>query len=186
MSRVGKKPVAVPDQVQVKIEEATVRVEGPKGKLSLTLHPRIRAELAEKQIVVRPVGTTALDRSLHGLSRTLIANMVLGVSQGFFKELDIEGVGFRAALEGKKLNLALGFSHPIVMDIPEGIEIKVEKQTHLRVSGVDKALVGQVAANIRSYFPPEPYKGKGVRYTGEVVRRKQGKSLGGAAKGAGA
>ena len=183
MSRVGKRPVAVPDDVKVKIEESTLRVEGPKGKLAMTLHPRVHAQMVDKQVTVQPVGTTKLDRSLHGLTRTLIANMILGASQGFSKELDIEGVGFRAAVDGKKLNLALGFSHPIEMVIPEGIEIKVDKQTHVRVSGIDKAQVGQVAANIRSFFPPEPYKGKGIRYSGEVVRRKQGKSLGGAAKG---
>lgn len=183
MSRVGKRPVPIPDGVKVVLEASVLKAEGPKGKLRLDLHPRVRAQVSPKEISVERSGETKLDRSLHGLSRSLIANMVRGVSEGFVKELDIEGVGFRSSLVGKKLVLSLGFSHPVELQIPDGIQVQVEKQTHVKVQGVDKALVGQVAANIRSFFPPEPYKGKGIRYTGEHIRRKQGKSMGGAAKG---
>ena len=162
MSRIGNKAVEIPDKVKINIDNAgAVSVEGPKGKLNWTL----------------PRGIKGSVKALHGLSRALVNNMVQGVSQGFTKNLEIEGVGFKAAVQGSKLNLSLGFSHPILFDIPKEIKITVTESTKITIQGIDKKLVGQVAADIRRFYPPEPYKGKGVRYAGEQVRRKEGKTV---------
>lgn len=178
MSRVGKKPVLIPQGVKVQITGTQVHVEGPKGKLDLNFHPRMKVSVDDGKVVVGRPTNIPQDRSLHGLTRSLIANMVTGVTQEFSKTLEIEGVGFRAQVQGKSLQLSLGFSHPIIYSIPEGIKVEVPKPTIVIVKGVDKVLVGQVAANIREFFEPEPYKGKGVRYAGEQIRRKAGKAAG--------
>lgn len=176
MSRIGKQPIAVPAGVEVKILGHEVMVSGPKGKLKQTIDPRIIVKLEEKQVIISRQGEDKSVRALHGLYRALINNMVLGVKDGFTKTLELSGVGYRAAKEGKKLVLALGFSHPVNFDPPEGIEFTVEGQNKVKVSGIDKALVGQIASDIRASRPVEPYKGKGVKYEGEVVRRKAGKA----------
>ena len=178
MSRVGLKPIPLPDKVTVKVDGVQVSVEGPKGTLSLELPEGITVEPEESQIVVRRASEHRRQRSLHGTFRSLIANMITGVSQGFSKELEIQGVGFRAAVKGKELDIALGRSHPILHPIPDGITVTVTNNTKIRVEGIDKQAVGQFAAEVRSYHPPEPYKGKGVRYVGEYVRRKEGKTVG--------
>jgi large subunit ribosomal protein L6 len=178
MSRIGKLPVEIPKGVKVKVAGQLINVEGPKGKLHLDAHPRMKIVASDKEITVtRPTNVTQ-DRSLHGLTRTLINNMMKGVTEEFTKSLEIEGVGFRSELKGKMLNLQLGFSHPIVYEIPEGIKVEVTKLTRIKITGADKALVGQVAANIRAFYKPEPYKGKGIRYEGEQIRRKAGKAAG--------
>ena len=178
MSRIGKKPVEIPAKVKVDIDgSGKVAVEGPKGKLDWKLPRGIKANVAENQVsLVRNAETRSL-KALHGLSRALINNMVVGVSEGFTKNLEIEGVGFKAAVQGRNLNLSLGFSHPVLFPIPEDIKITVTDNTKIAISGVDKKTVGQVAADIRGYYPPEPYKGKGVRYAGEQIRRKEGKTV---------
>ncbi len=178
MSRIGKLPVAIPDNVQASVEDVTVRVEGPKGKLERTFNKSVRITIEENAILVAPVGQDRFARCMYGTTRSIIASMVRGVSEGYAKKLEINGVGFRADLQGKNLNLALGYSHPINYSVPDGINVVVEGQTKLTVSGVDKQLVGQVAADIKSYYPVEPYKGKGVRIEGEFVRRKEGKKAG--------
>jgi len=177
MSRIGKKPVAIPDKVKVNIEGRKVSVEGPKGKLDFEYHQRMKAEVKDSQIVVSRQGDSKFDRTLHGTTRARIQNLIIGVTEGYKKELEIIGVGFRAQVQGKKLNLQLGFSHPIDYAIPEGIIVEAPKPTQLIVNGIDKILVGQVASEIRAYYPPEPYKGKGVRYVGEYVVRKVGKKV---------
>ncbi|MCB1104199.1 MAG: 50S ribosomal protein L6 [Opitutaceae bacterium] len=177
MSRIGKQPVRIPAKVKVDIKGQTVNVEGPKGKLSKTFDSAVAIKSAEEMITVAPVGDTRFARAMFGTARSIIAGMVKGVSEGYAKELEIQGVGFRANLKGKQLDLALGYSHPILMDIPEGIKITVTDQTKVKVEGPDKQLVGAVTAEIRSYYPPEPYKGKGVRIVGERVRRKEGKTV---------
>src|SRR3989338_3348280 len=175
MSRIGRKPITIPQGVKIQVSGSKINVEGPKGKLSLNVHTRIKVSVEGNQVnVARPTDTNQ-DKSLHGLTRTLISNLLTGVSQEFSKALEIEGIGFKAQLMGKTLQLSLGFSHTIDFQIPEGIKIEVPKPTNLFIKGVDRALVGQVAANIRKFFEPEPYKGKGVRYAGEHVRRKAGK-----------
>ena len=178
MSRIGKKPVEIPAKVKVNIDgSGKVAVEGPKGKLDWKLPKGIKANVVENQVsLVRNAETRSL-KALHGLSRALINNMVVGVSEGFTKNLEIEGVGFKAAVQGRNLNLSLGFSHPVLFPIPEDIKITVTDNTKIAISGVDKKTVGQVAADIRGYYPPEPYKGKGVRYAGEQIRRKEGKTV---------
>ena len=176
MSRIGKKPILIPQGVKVQVSGTKVHVEGPKGKMDLNVHPRMKVAVDASQIVVSRPTNTNQDRSLHGLTRTLIFNVIAGVTQEFSKALDIEGIGFKAALQGKNLQLNLGFSHPIDFVIPEGIKVEVPKPTNLVVKGIDKVLVGQTAANIRKFFEPEPYKGKGIRYAGEQVRRKAGKA----------
>ena len=176
MSRIGKKPIAIPAGVKVSAESRTIRVEGPKGKQAVTLPLTIEARLAEKEVVVSCADGNTRSHALHGLTRTLIANAITGVTQGFRKDLEIEGLGYRAQVQGKTLNLQLGFSHPIHFPIPEGITIDTPKPTQVAVHGIDKHLVGQVAADIRAMAPPEPYKGKGVKYAGEVIRRKVGKA----------
>jgi large subunit ribosomal protein L6 len=177
MSRIGKQPVPIPDKVKVDIKDTTVHVEGPKGKVHKTFAPVVTITVADKKVIVAPIGDTRFANAMYGTARSIIAGMVKGVTAGFSKELEIQGVGFKANLKGKQLDLALGFSHPILMDIPEGIKITVNEGTRLKVEGCDKQLVGAVTAEIRSYYPPEPYKGKGVRIVGERVRRKEGKTV---------
>jgi large subunit ribosomal protein L6 len=177
MSRIGKLPVAVPPKVKVEIKGQKVMVEGPKGKLDFDLPSRTSAKLEGGQLLVSRQGDDAEAKALHGLSRALVNNMVKGVSEGFVKKLEIQGVGFKAAVLGNKVNLVLGYSHPINYLIPDQIKVTVEENTKLTIEGPSKQLVGQVAAEIRSYYPPEPYKGKGVRYAGEQVRRKEGKTV---------
>ncbi len=178
MSRIGNKAVEIPAKVKVNIDHSgKVAVEGPKGKLDWTLPKGIKASVADNEVSLVRNAETRSVKALHGLSRALINNMVVGVSEGFTKNLEIEGVGFKAAVQGKNLNLSLGFSHPILFPIPEDIKIIVTDNTKIAIAGVDKKTVGQVAADIRGYYPPEPYKGKGVRYAGEKVRRKEGKTV---------
>ena len=177
MSRIGKVPVPIPDKVKVDIKGHTVFVEGPKGKVSKTFADVVTLTMADKKVTVAPVDDTRFSRAMYGTARSVIAGMVKGASEGFVKELEIQGVGFKANLKGKQLDLALGYSHPILFDIPEGIKITVTDQTKLKIEGADKQLVGKVTAEIRSYYPPEPYKGKGVRIVGERVRRKEGKTV---------
>jgi large subunit ribosomal protein L6 len=178
MSRIGNKAVEIPDKVKVNVgSDGAVSVEGPKGKLSWTLPRNIKATVANNRVsLVRDAETRSV-KALHGLSRSLVNNMVQGVSEGFTKQLEIEGVGFKAAVQGSTLNLSLGFSHPILFAIPKEIKITVTENTKLTIQGIDKKLVGQVTADIRRFYPPEPYKGKGVRYAGEQVRRKEGKTV---------
>jgi len=176
MSRIGKKPIDIPDKVKVEVKDSRVFVEGPKGKLSRLLPSSITAEAKDGKIFVKRASDLKRDKSLHGLMRTLIFNMVKGVTDGYVKELEIVGVGFKAQLQGKNLNLTLGFTHPVIFPPPEGIQIIAPKLTQIAVSGIDKELVGRVASTIRDIFPPEPYKGKGIRYAGEVVKKKVGKS----------
>ncbi len=177
MSRIGKVPVPIPDKVKVDIKGMTVSVEGPKGKVSKTFADVVTLKMADKKVTVAPVDDSRFSRAMYGTARSVIAGMVKGASEGFVKELEIQGVGFKANLKGKQLDLALGYSHPILFDIPEGIKITVTDQTKLKIEGADKQLVGKVTAEIRSFYPPEPYKGKGVRIVGERVRRKEGKTV---------
>ena len=178
MSRIGNKAVEIPDKVRVSIDNnGEVSVEGPKGKLSWKLPCDIKASVKDNRVSLVREAETRSVKALHGLSRSLVHNMVQGVSEGFSKELEIEGVGFKAAVQGSTLNLSLGFSHPIPFSIPKDIKITVADNTKIAIQGVDKKLVGQVAADIRRFYPPEPYKGKGVRYAGEQIRRKVGKTV---------
>ncbi len=178
MSRIGKKAVGIPDKVKVNIDDSgKVAVEGPKGKLDWMLPKGVTAKIVDNKVSLDRMAETRSVKALHGLSRALINNMVLGVSDGFTKNLEIEGVGFKAAVQGKNLNLSLGFSHPVLFPIPDAIKIAVTDNTKIAISGIDKKTVGQVAADIRGYYPPEPYKGKGVRYAGEQIRRKEGKTV---------
>jgi large subunit ribosomal protein L6 len=177
MSRIGKMPVAVPPKVKVEIKGQTVLVEGPKGKLDFELPSRTSAALNGSSVVISRQGEDAQAKALHGLSRAIVNNMVKGVSDGFVKKLEIQGVGFKAAVKDGKVNLALGYSHPIDYPIPAQIKVTVEENTKLTIEGPSKQLVGQVAAELRSFYPPEPYKGKGVRYANEKVLRKEGKTV---------
>jgi len=177
MSRIGKLPVAVPPKVKVEIKGQKVFVEGPKGKLDFELPRRTSAKIDGGNVVISRDGEDAEAKALHGLSRALVNNMVKGVSEGFVKKLEIQGVGFKAAVQGKNVNLALGYSHPLNYPIPDQIKVTVEESTTVTIEGPSKQLVGQVAAEIRSYYPPEPYKGKGVRYSDEKVVRKEGKTV---------
>lgn len=176
MSRVGKNPVSVPSGIKVKIDQNEVCVSGPKGELKREIHPSLRVETSEDRIMVFRSSDSKFHKSLHGLTRALIANMVEGVTNGYRKALEIQGIGYKAELKGKKLNLSLGFSHPILFSPPEGIKIDLDGPSKIMISGIDKELVGLVAAKIRSFRPPEPYKGKGIRYEGEFVRKKAGKT----------
>lgn len=176
MSRIGKLPIAVPSGVTVTIDGSTVTVKGPKGELSRSFQPVISIKQEGDQIVCAPLDETREANAFHGLTRTLIANMVEGVSKGFSKKLQLVGVGYRAALKGKNLEMQLGYSHPVLVEAPEGITFEVPSQTEIVVTGPSKEQVGQVAANIRKWRKPEPYKGKGIRYEGEHVRRKAGKA----------
>ncbi len=178
MSRVGRKPILIPKNVKVIITGNTILVEGPKGKLSFNAHPKITVEAKADQVIVSRSSDEKSDKSLHGLTRTLINNMVMGTTVGYQKELEIQGVGFRAQVNGKKLVLQVGFSHPVDFHISEGITIEAPKPTQIIIKGIDKQKVGETAAEIRAIFPPEPYKGKGIRYLGEHVRRKVGKAVG--------
>jgi large subunit ribosomal protein L6 len=178
MSRIGRQPVAVPEKVDVSLDGQHIRVKGPKGELELDIHPQMSVALEDGELRVTRPSDQPQDRALHGLTRALVANMVEGVTEGFARTLEIQGVGYRAELKGSSLHLALGFSHPIVFDPPAGVEIEVPNQTTVVVRGADKQAVGQAAAVIRGFRPPEPYKGKGIRYQGEQVRRKAGKTAG--------
>jgi large subunit ribosomal protein L6 len=176
MSRIGRLPITVPSGVDVTIDGRNVTVTGPRGSLSRSLHPDMTVSREEGTIVVTRPTEQKTHKQLHGLTRTLVNNMVVGVTDGYRKGLEITGVGYRAALNGKKLTLNLGYSHPIEIDPPDGITFEVENPTRLAVIGIDKELVGQIAAKVRSTRKPEPYKGKGVRYSGEYIRRKAGKA----------
>ena len=175
MSRIGRAPIAIPQGVKVRQEDRQVFVEGSKGKLAIALPEEIAITIADGSLTVQRSSDEKPARALHGLYRALIANMVQGVVTGFSKELEIVGVGFRAQLQGKQLSIRVGFSHPVVVPIPEGITVEVPKPTSVIVKGADKHLVGQFAADLRRIFPPEPYKGSGIRYKDEVIKRKAGK-----------
>lgn len=175
MSRIGKKPVPVPSGVTATINGQNISVKGPKGELSFVLNDNVLAEMTDGGIKIDPRGTSKTARSMWGMSRTMVLNIITGVSAGFEKSLEITGVGYRAQVQGKNLQLALGFSHDVLYPVPEGIEVKCPKPTEIVISGIDKQQVGQVAAEIREFRPPEPYKGKGVRYAGEFIVRKEGK-----------
>lgn len=179
MSRIGKLPVPIPEKVSVELQDNNfMTVKGPKGELKRQLHPAMKIEIKDNQVVVTRPDDSKFNRSLHGLTRQLIANMIEGVSNGFSKKLQIIGVGYRAEMKGKKLVLALGYSHPIVFSAPDIIKIETPSPTEIVISGINKELVGLVAAKIRSFRKPEPYKGKGIRYEGEYVRHKAGKAAG--------
>ena len=177
MSRIGKQPIVIPPKVKVAVSGQKVSVEGPKGKLNMEIHRRTSLKVEGDKVLVSREGDDAEAKAMHGLSRALVNNMVKGVSEGFVKRLEIQGVGFKAAVQGKNVNLSLGYSHPLLYPIPDQIKVTVEENTKLTIEGPDKAEVGRVAAEIRSYYPPEPYKGKGVRYAGEKVVRKEGKTV---------
>ncbi len=176
MSRIGRKPVRIPKGVKVEVKNGAVKVTGAKGELSAAIHPDVTVEVKGEEVLVTRHADLKEQRSLHGLFRALIANMVTGVTTGFSRKLELVGVGYRAELKGKVLQLALGYSHPIVFRPPDSIKIEAPTQTNITVSGIDKQLVGLVAAKIRSLRPPEPYKGKGIKYEGEYIRRKAGKT----------
>ena len=175
MSRIGNKPVAVPSGVTANVEGQTVKLKGPKGALQLVLHDDVAAKFADGSVTLEPRLETKRARSLWGTSRTLVANLVTGVTKGYERRLEITGVGYRAGVQGKNMHIALGYSHDVVYQIPDGITIVTPKATEIVISGIDKQKVGQVAAEIRDFRPPEPYKGKGVRYAGEYIFRKEGK-----------
>jgi large subunit ribosomal protein L6 len=177
MSRIGKQPITIPAKVKVEVKGQQVSVEGPKGKLHWELPRRTSGKVENGRVVISRQGDDAQVKALHGLSRALVNNMVRGVSEGFVKKLEIQGVGFKAAVQGKAVNMTLGFSHPIVYPLPDQIKVTVEENTKLTIEGPDRQVVGQVAAELRSFYPPEPYKGKGVRYTDERVVRKEGKTV---------
>ncbi len=177
MSRIGKQPVSIPDKVKVDVSGQTVSVEGPKGKLAKTFNAAAKIAVEDNEIKVSPADSSRFANAMYGTARSIIAGMVQGVTEGFVKDLEISGVGFKAVLKGSTLDLALGYSHPILYPVPDGIKVTVTDQTKVKVEGVDKQLVGEVAANIRSYYPAEPYKGKGVKYSDERVRRKEGKTV---------
>ncbi len=176
MSRIGRLPIEVPENVEVTIEKNRVVVKGPRGELQQTIHPELIVEMQERTITVKRPSDDKQWRALHGLTRTLINNMIVGVTKGYTKKLLIEGVGYRAEKKGKGIQLVLGYSHPIYFVPPTTVQVDVPAPTQITVSGIDKVLVGQVAAKIRSFRPPEPYKGKGIRYEGEMIRRKAGKA----------
>lgn len=176
MSRIGKMPIPIPQGTEVRIEGNTVTAKGPKGELSGEFHPDMKIEMEEGNLLVKRPSDSVPHKSLHGLTRSLIANMVEGVTNGFEKNLEIQGVGYRAVAKGGDIELTLGFSHPILVKAPEGIEFELVTPTKIRVKGIDKQKVGQIAAKIRALRKPDPYKGKGVRYVGEYVRRKAGKT----------
>ncbi len=177
MSRIGKQPVEVPAKVKVSVQGNIISAEGPKGKLQLNLPRLTSAKVEGSKVTLSRASETAEGRSMHGLARALVNNMVRGVNEGFQKKLEIQGVGFKAAVQGNIVNMSLGFSHPILYPIPAGIKVVVEENTKISIDGADKETVGRVAAELRSYYPPEPYKGKGVRYAGEHVVRKEGKTV---------
>jgi len=176
MSRVGKMPIPLPQGVEVRIDGARVTVKGPKGELSRELNPEMQVEQTDGQLIVTRPSEQPRHRAMHGLTRTLVANMVTGVSAGFSKTLELQGVGYRAQMQGQNLVLAIGYSHPVNVPPPAGIEFEVEGTSKITVKGINREHVGQTAADVRKIRPPEPYKGKGIRYTGEYVRRKAGKA----------
>ena len=176
MSRIGKKHIAIPKGVKVNVQTGAVEVQGPKGKLLQPLPPGIAFELDGDHLQAKTLRDDPELGKFHGLARSLVANAVRGVTEGFRKDLDIVGVGYRAELKGKQVHFALGYSHPVIFDIPSGIDVAIDKQTHVTVTGIDRQLVGQVAADIRALRKPDPYKQKGVRYTGEVLKKKAGKT----------
>jgi large subunit ribosomal protein L6 len=176
MSRIGKKPIAIPQGVKAEVKDNAVFVEGPKGKLQRSIANRITVSVKDGQVLVGRVGDSKVDRSLHGLYRALIQNMIKGVNEGYSREMEIIGVGFKAAINGSTLTMNLGFSHPVEIAIPEGIKMETPKPTQVIVRGIDKELVGRLASEIRRVYPPEPYKGKGIRYLGERVKKKVGKA----------
>lgn len=176
MSRIGKKPINIPEGVKIEIAGAKIAAKGPLGNLELDIHPRIKIKEENNQIMVIPIGNDKLAKSLHGLTRTLINNMIIGVNSGYKKQLELKGTGYRVALDGDKLNFSLGFSHPVIYDVPTNIKAEINKNI-ITISGTDKQLVGRVAAEIRRLKLPEPYKGKGIRYKDEEVRRKAGKTV---------
>ena len=177
MSRIGKQPILIPAKVKVEVKGQKVHVEGPKGKLDWELPKRTSLKVEGDKIVVARQGDDAQAKALHGLSRALLNNMIKGVSEGYVRKLEIQGVGFKAAVTGKVVNLSLGFSHPINYTIPDQVKVTVEENTKVTIEGPDKMMVGKVASELRAYYPPEPYKGKGVRYAGEHVQRKEGKTV---------
>lgn len=177
MSRIGKQPIAIPAKVKVDVKGSKVFVEGPKGKLDMEIPRRTTLKIDAGNVVVSRDGDDAEARAMHGLSRALVNNLVKGVSEGYTKKLEINGVGFKAAVQGKVVNLSLGYSHPINYDIPDQIKVTVEENTKITIEGPNKQVVGQVAAELRSYYPPEPYKGKGVKYADERIERKEGKTV---------
>ena len=177
MSRVGKRPIVVPSGVRVGIAQDKVTVQGPKGKLELAIFPGFKVEQKEKELIVKRPTESKNHLALHGTLRSLVNNMIVGVSQGFVKELEIQGMGYRAQVQGSKLTMRLGFSHEVEFPVPQGITVKTPKPTQISVEGIDKYQVGEVAAMIREYYKPEPYKGKGIRYKGEYVRHKAGKTV---------
>ncbi|MDP0491816.1 MAG: 50S ribosomal protein L6 [Verrucomicrobiota bacterium JB023] len=178
MSRIGNKAISLPEKVKLEVKDRSVEVEGPKGKLDWTLPEGIDVVVEDGAVQVNRQNEKRELRAMHGTARSLIQNMILGVSQGFSKDLEIQGVGLRAAVKGSDLDLSLGKSHPILHPIPNDLTVTVTENTKIKVEGIDKQRVGQFAADVRAYYPPEPYKGKGVRYAGEYVRRKAGKSVG--------
>ncbi|MEX0751402.1 MAG: 50S ribosomal protein L6 [Xanthobacteraceae bacterium] len=175
MSRIGKKAVTVPTGVSASVEGQTVKMKGPKGALQSVLHDEVSVKLQDGKVQIDPRNETKRARALWGTSRTMVANLIAGVTKGFERKLEISGVGYRAAVQGKNLQLALGYSHDIVYPIPEGIQIATPKPTEITIAGIDRQKVGQVAAEIRAFRPPEPYKGKGIKYVGEYIFRKEGK-----------
>lgn len=179
MSRIGKQPILIPDGVNVTINDLSVLVKGPKGSLDINIHKDMNLDLKDNVLVVSRSSDNRDHRSLHGTTRMILMNCVTGVSEGFYKELEIQGVGYQANMQGRRLILTLGYSHEIHFDPPEGIIIEVNNRTEIKVSGINKQLVGEVSAKIRSFRKPEPFKGKGIRYKGEYVRSKQGKTVGG-------
>jgi large subunit ribosomal protein L6 len=179
MSRIGKMPVSLPEKVEVKVSKTSVDVKGPKGNLHFILPKHVTVAVDGKSVVVTRDSDDRIARSMHGLCRNQIANMVFGVSQGFVRELDINGVGYRAEMKGKELHMALGYSHPVIYPLPAGINAEVDaKRTKITLSGIDKQLLGNTAAKVRSFRPPEPYRGKGIKYAEETIKRKEGKSAG--------
>lgn len=177
MSRIGKKSILIPEGVKVTLDQNLVTIEGPKGKLEHKVPGSIRIESKDGTLLFTRSSDSKMNKSLHGLTRAIVQNMIVGVTQGYLKELEIVGVGYKAQIQGRILNLQLGFSHPINFPLPEGIAIETPKPTQIVIKGIDKAKVGEVAAKIRSFYPPEPYKGKGIRYVGEYVRKKAGKAV---------
>jgi large subunit ribosomal protein L6 len=177
MSRVGRMPVKIPDKVKVSVANGDIKVEGPKGKMHFAFNPKVQVEVAGQEVRVSRPDETRLAKGLHGLTRTLVKNAIDGVTKGYTRALEINGVGFKAEVKGKDINFTLGFSHPVVFKLPDGVTAEVDpKQTRLTVKGVDKHLLGLTAAKIRALRPPEPYKGKGIKYAEETVRRKEGKT----------
>jgi large subunit ribosomal protein L6 len=178
MSRIGKQPIRIPQGVKIQVEGMTVRAEGPKGKLAQPVPAGLTTRVADGTIVIERQGEDRRVRALHGLARALVANMVTGVKDGFERKLEIVGIGYRAQMQGKSIQLALGYSHPVLFPLPDGVTAEIDKQTAITLRGADKAVLGQTAAKLRALREPDPYKGKGIRYAGEVVRRKVGKKAG--------